>query len=316
MNKTEYNEAHKLYVAALPSSKKSAHTVKSYDLALRKFGEYLNSVEQNGDILPINVVGFRTALYNTGIKSNTVKQYLINLHAFFEWAIRMKKIKENPVQLEEIPKQELITYDLLSLPQIQAALTVTPKGIFSKTACRNRAIIVLLLQSGVRNAELRSLKPSDLDFERCTITVSHGKGDKRREVAFPALSRQLVKEYIESGVRPAHLTDDDWLFGTDADERGHSTNGRVWHRFSSNGLLSMARRYIARCTGKENGVKVHSLRHAATALWDDLGVPIRTVQQALGHASVSLTEKTYTYVLRKEKNAELINNVLDGALGV
>ena len=78
----------------------------------------------------------------------------------------------------------------------------------------------------------------------------------------------------------------------------------------------MARRYIARCTGKENGVKVHSLRHAATALWDDLGVPIRTVQQALGHASVSLTEKTYTYVLRKGKNAELINNVLDGALGV
>lgn len=313
MNKQQYQKAYKQYLNSLPSMKKSINTIKAYSLALRKFEDYLNGVEHTGDISPIDVVNFRTALSNTGIKSNTIKQYLIGLHSFFESAIRMKLTEENPVQMEEIPKAEPIEYDLLNMEEIKTAIanTTPPKGMTRELFVRNRAIVILFLQAGLRNSELRSLTPADLDFEKCTITVKHGKGDKKRMIAFPATAREAVKEYLTSGVRPKHLTDKDWLFGSDCDKNGHPTYGKEWHRLSSYALLLMIRRYIGGCTGKENGVKVHALRHAFASVVAEIGVPIRTVQLALGHSSVKTTENVYARVLNRTAVAESINTALD-----
>lgn len=313
MDKQQYQTAYNQYLNSLPSMKKSINTVKAYSLALRKFEDYLNGIEHTGDISPIDVVNFRTALSNTGIKSNTIKQYLIGLHSFFESAIRMKLTEENPVQMEEIPKAEPIEYDLLNMDEIKTAIanTTPPKGMTRELFVRNRAIVILFLQAGLRNSELRSLTPADLDFEKCTITVKHGKGDKKRMIAFPSTAREAVKEYLTSGVRTKHLTDKDWLFGSDCDKHGHSTYGKEWHQLSSYTLLLMIRRYIERCTGKENGVKVHALRHAFASVVAEIGVPIRTVQLALGHSSVATTEKVYAKVLNRTAVAESINTALD-----
>ena len=313
MNKQQYQTAYNQYLNSLPSMKKSINTVKAYSLALRKFEDYLNGVEHTGDISPIDVVNFRTALANTGIKSNTIKQYLIGLHSFFESAIRMKLTEENPVQMEEIPKSEPIEYDLLNMDEIKTAIANTkpPKGMTRELFVRNRAIVILFLQAGLRNSELRSLTPADLDFEKCTITVKHGKGDKKRMIAFPATARETIKEYLTSGVRPKHLTDKDWLFGSDCDKNGHPTYGKEWHRLSSYALLLMIRRYIGGCTGKQNGVKVHALRHAFASVVAEIGVPIRTVQLALGHQSVSTTERVYAKILNRTAVAESINTALD-----
>lgn len=313
MNKHEYIKAYNQYLNSLPSMKKSINTIKAYSLALRKFEDYLNGIEHKGDISPIDIVNFRTALYNTGIKSNTVKQYLIGLHSFFESAIRMKLIKENPVQVEEIPKNEPIEYDLLNMEEIKTAIanTTPPKGMTRELFVRNRAIVILFLQAGLRNSELRSLNPADLDFEKCTITVKHGKGDKKRMIAFPSTAREAVKEYLTSGVRPKHLTDKDWLFGSDCDENGHSTYGKQWHQLSSYALLLMIRRYIERCTGKKNGVKVHALRHAYASLCDHLEVPMRDVQLSLGHQNILTTQRVYINVLQKTKSSIKINTAMD-----
>lgn len=313
MTKQEYIKAYKQYLNSLPSMKKSINTIKAYSLALRKFEYYLNGIEHTGDISPIDVVSFRTEMADTGIKSNTIKQYLIGLHSFFESAIRMKLTEENPVQMEEIPKTEPIEYDLLNMDEIKTAIANTncPKGMTRELFVRNRAIVVLFLQAGLRNSELRSLTPADLDFEKCTITVKHGKGDKKRMIAFPATSREAVKEYLNSGVRPKNLTDKNWLFGSDCDKNGHSTYGKEWHQLSSYALLLMIRRYIGGCTGKENGVKVHALRHAFASVVAEIGVPIRTVQLALGHSAISTTEKIYLNVLNRTAVAESINTALD-----
>ena len=313
MNKQEYQTAYNQYLNSLPSMKKSINTVKAYSLALRKFEDYLNGIEHTGDISPIDVVNFRTTLSNTGIKSNTIKQYLIGLHAFFESAIRMKMTPENPVQIEEIPRAEPIEYDLLSMDEIKTAIANTkpPKGMTRELFVRNRAIVILFLQAGLRNSELRSLTPADLDFEKCTITVKHGKGDKNRMIAFPATAREAVMEYLASGIRPNHLTDKDLLFGSDCDKNGHPTHGKEWHRLSSYALLLMIRHYIEGCTGKKNGVKVHALRHAFASVVAEIGVPIRTVQLALGHSNVATTERVYSHVLNRTAVADSINTALD-----
>lgn len=313
MNRTEYNNFSAQYINTLPSLKKSDLTIRSYKMVLSKFGEYLNGLNDGEQqITEITIVNFRSALYSAGVKTNSIANYLIILHGFFEWAIRMKLVNTNPVEIEEIPKQQEVEHDILSLDEIKKVLTDIPPYINRKTALRNRAIVVLLVQVGLRNAELRTLPLSALDFENGCIKIMHGKGDKQRIVAFPALSRQLVQEYLKSGVRPSNLSPDNYLFGTDADESGHSTDGKIWKAFSSMGLLTLVNRYTRLCCGHQVGV--HALRHCAASYWDNLGVKMRDIQTALGHSSIQTTERIYTHILNKSKAANLINQAFDSAL--
>lgn len=309
MNRTEYKKYAEQYINTLPSTKKSDKTILSYSIILKKFGDYLNSLEQDGEIEPITVVNFRTELYSTNVKTNTIRYDMTVLHTFFEWAKRMHLIEQNPVEREEIPKEQQIEYNLLSLDEIKTVLTELPPRINRKTALRNRAIVILLVQVGLRNSELRMLTPADLDFENKCIEVKHGKGEKRRIVAFPSLARQLVKEYLESGVRPSNLSLNDYLFGTDADENGLSTNGKIWKPISAQGLLGIVNRYTRLCCGHEVGV--HALRHAAASLWAELGVQPRLIQQALGHSSYSTTERVYLHILNNKTASNNINFALD-----
>lgn len=309
MNRTEYKKYAEQYINTLPSTKKSDKTILSYSIILKKFGDYLNSLEQDGEIEPITVVNFRTELYSTNVKTNTIRYDMTVLHTFFEWAKRMHLIEQNPVEREEIPKEQQIEYNLLSLDEIKTVLTELPPRINRKTALRNRAIVILLVQVGLRNSELRMLTPADLDFENKCIEVKHGKGEKRRIVAFPALARQLLQEYLESAVRPSNLSLNDYLFGTDADENGLSTNGKIWKPISAQGLLGIVNRYTRLCCGHEVGV--HALRHAAASLWAELGVQPRLIQQALGHSSYSTTEQVYLHILNNKTASNNINFALD-----
>ena len=309
MNRTEFEKYSSQYINTLPSTKKSVKTIESYSVVLKKFAGYLNALPYDGEIEPITVVNFRTELYSTNIKTNTIRYDMTVLHTFFAWAKRMRLTEQNPVEREEIPTEQQIEYNLLSLDEIKTVLTELPPRINRKTALRNRAIVILLVQVGLRNSELRMLTPADLDFENKCIEVKHGKGEKRRVVAFPTLARQLVREYLESTVRLSNLGSNDYLFGTDADENGLSTNGKVWKPISSQGLLGIVNRYTRLCCGHEVGV--HALRHAAASLWAELGVQPRLIQQALGHSSYSTTERVYLHILNNKTASNNINFALD-----
>lgn len=307
----EYRRAAERYLSAMPSMKKSQNTVRMYRQILNRYAAYLEA-EQISEAGPLSVVGWRVALFGAGLSSNTVRYDMTVLHGFFEWAVRMRLCDGNPVDTAEIPEQKAPEYNLLTREEIRQLLRERPRGVYRKHSERNRAIILLLLQAGMRNSELRGLRPCDLNFEQNTITVRHGKGDRSREIAFPALSQSAVRAYLASGARPAWAGDAGPLFGTDADATGHSTGGTEWHPLSSAALLGIVNRYVEHCTG-HRGVKVHALRHAAASLWDDMGIPMRTIQTVLGHASIRTTEQIYVRILDKSKAAQQVNRAFDGA---
>jgi integrase/recombinase XerD len=316
MTHAEYKKAVGQYLAALPSSNKSGHTQTAYKAVLSAFDAWMDKnadeAENGAEIGKLTVVAWRSALAEQN-STNTVHHKLVCLHRFFVWAEKMGLCTVNPVDVDEIPQKKEVEYDLLTFEEIQTLLVKTPKnGIHSKSSCRNRAIMVLLCMSGLRNSELRHLRLSDMDFENGTITVRHGKGDKSRTVAFPSLARTAVQDYLASGLRPESVGMDGLLFGTNADENGHTQKiGRTdeWHEITRQGLLGMVNRYTEKCCGHK--VNVHALRHAAASLWDHLNITPSEMQQALGHASITTTMGIYRHVLKSDKAAQSINNAFD-----
>lgn len=311
MTHAEYKKAVGQYLDALPSSNKSARTETAYKSVLNAFDlwmtEKTKTERKSLVISKLLVVEWRGDLFKQN-STNTVWHRLTCLHRFFDWCLKMGLCFENPVDTDEIPKTAPVEYDLLTFDEIKTLLSEKPKGIHEKTSCRNRAIVLLLCMSGLRNSELRHLCLSDLDFENGTITVRHGKGDKNRTVAFPSTARTAVKEYLASGVRPDSVGADGLLFGTMADETGHGRTAE-WHEITGQGLLGMVNRYTEKCCG--HAVCVHALRHAAASLWDHLNITPSEMQQALGHASITTTMGIYRHVLKSDKAAKSINAAMD-----
>lgn len=308
----KFNEIKTAYLSSLRVVTPSEHTYTKYESVLNDFGACLE--QHYGDttaneITPEMILSYQQAIHERGVSINTTVQYLTILHAFFGWCVAHKFYAEQPIDETDIPEREEIRYDLLNMDEIDQLLTNdVPSRLDRRMQARNQAIIVLLTLSGMRNGELRALRLKDLDFEDGTITITHGKGNKSRSVPFPLKARELVKLYLDSGIRPATATENDYLFGTDADEHGHSTNGAVWKPFSSQGLCRLVKCYTKNSCN--HSVKAHTLRHAAASNWDDKDISMRDIQRNLGHSSITTTEHIYVTILNNKKAALKVNDAL------
>lgn len=308
----KFNEIKTTYLSALKIITTSEHTYVKYESVLNDFTACLEQhyAEQTADeITPEMILTYQKAIRERGVSINTTIQYLTVLHAFFAWCVAHKFYTEQPIDETDIPEPEEIRYDLLNMDEINQLLTQdAPSRLDSRMQARNQAIVVLLTLSGMRNGELRALRLKDLDFDDGTITITRGKGNKSRSVPFPPKARELVKLYLESGIRPKTATQNDYLFGTDADKKGHSTNGAIWKPFSSQGLCRLVHCYTKNSCN--HSVKTHTLRHAAASNWDDKDISMRDIQRNLGHSSITTTEHIYVTILNNKKAALKVNDAL------
>lgn len=302
-----YRQAIAAFLADLKVSSKSTATYNQYAQVLGEFGDWLNGHTDNriGDateITPLMISEYKQALFARGVKNNTALHYLTMLRAFFKWAIDNKLYAEQPVTKSLLPNAEQIKHDIPTIDEIALLLSgKRPRYARHNTMQRNRAIVTLFIQSGLRVSELCNLRIKDLDFEHNIVYVDHGKGDKSRYAPFPSTAQKNVQEYIihrKIELKPRILPQDAFLFIGD-DEHKPLTRQAV---------TKLVRGYVARLTGHK-GIGAHDLRHAAASIWDNRGANIRDVQKALGHSKVETTERVYVQILNKSKAAEQISKI-------
>ena len=155
------------------------------------------------------------------------------------------------------------------------------------TGIRNRALLVVLYRAGLRIAEALALKPKDLDHDKATIRVLHGKGDKARTVAVDAGALAVIDRWIEVRTKRG-INSRAPLFCTLA--------GKPIEQAYVRALLPR----LARKANVEKRVHAHGLRHTFAAQLAAEGVPLNVIQRALGHSSAATTSRYLDHIAPQE----------------
>ncbi len=254
----------------------SPHTIRAYTKDLAELSLFLDQKPEDVDYLDIR--SFLAALHQRKLKKSSISRKLAGIRSFFKYLHREGYVKKNPAKLVSSPKVEKSLPKFLTIDEI-IALVESPKGDAFKPA-RDKAMIELLYSSGLRVSELTSLDITDLDFRESMIRVK-GKGRKERIIPVGSKAMEAIGNYIPERVSLKKKSSALFL-----NNRGNRLTQRSVRRI----LLQ-----YSRMINLKGSLSPHTLRHTfATHLLNE-GADLRSIQELLGHSSLSTTQK-YTHV--------------------
>ena len=276
----------------------SPHTVDNYRRDLLEFGESCKEVTSVEEIDSRLIRYFIYSLKNRN-KSSSVARKLSTLRTFFKFLRRDEVVDGDPVSAIATPKQEKHMPVFLSVDEVFTLLDAP--GTEDTFAFRDRAVLEFLYSTGMRVAELVSLNMKQLDFETGMVRVS-GKGNKERIVPVGNPALDALQTYFP---QRDQLTAARVKRGKKAEKEAVFLNGRGG-RLTVRSVERLVQEYAQR-VGIPSRVTPHALRHSFATHLLEMGADLRIVQELLGHASLSTTQR-YTHL-----NMDYLAEVYDRA---
>ncbi len=209
--------------------------------------------------------------------------YLNAIRAMFKWLTKQNYILYNPASDLELPRAtKRLPKHILTASDAESILN--QPDIKTNNGIRDRAIMEVLYSTGMRRMELTNLKTTDIDIDRGTVLIQHGKGDKDRMIPIGGRAIGWVEKYL-SEVRPGLVIglSENYLF---LNKHGEQL-GESW-------LSRIVKGYIDKANINKTG-SCHLFRHTMATLMLENGADIRYIQAMLGHAKLDTTQ-IYTQV--------------------
>lgn len=224
--------------------------------------------------------------------------------SFFKWMAKQRYMLYNPASEIELPKApRRLPIEGFTLAELEQVLACPNVG--TDLGMRNRAILELLVSTGIRRTEVVNLDLYDLDTEHGTVTVRLGKGGKDRVVPVGDRALAWILRYLED-VRPRMtLHADEWaLFLSNHGERlKSSTLGvRVKRIIDASGV----RKRVGAC---------HLFRHTMATMMLEGGADIRYIQEMLGHAQLETTQLYTRVSIERLKQVHTASHPMAGLRG-
>ncbi len=286
----------------------SAHTVRAYQQDLAQFCGFLagsggRPAAEEPDapsltqrllaVRPADVRAYLVALRGSEYSKSTVARKLAALRSLYKFLARGGRISASPVVPIRTPKQDRRLPKCLDESQV-AALLEAPLAALRRRgpdrpvtaaermlAARDRAILETIYSAGLRISELTGLNLEDLDSPGGTLHV-RGKGKKERLVPLGSVAAEAIEEYLRL------------RGGADGDGPVALFVNRRLGRLSGRSVRRMLTKYI-RQAQLPAGVTPHTLRHSFATHLLNRGADLRSVQELLGHKSISTTQ-IYTHL--------------------
>lgn len=268
-------------------------TIEAYSKDVSDFSEFLRNTGDS-ELLLVSTADARVYLgflTDQEYSRNSISRKISSLRSFYQFLLNNGVVKENPFSYLNIRKQGLDLPSFLYEEEMKELFEAT-KG--SKPLdFRNTALLELLYGTGIRVNECVNIYIEDIDFEMSLLFVK-GKGNKQRYVPFGHFAAESIKEYLKEGRRPVmnhHQKEHDYLF---INHHGDP--------LTAGGVQYILKELIKKTSLTAN-LHPHMIRHSfATHLLDN-GADMRTVQELLGHASLSSTQ-IYTHVTKEHLQAD------------
>lgn len=264
---------------------RSPHTVAAYVRDVADFYDFLAETRKVTRLEDVGRNDLRAFLFSLRGRNQNVSlaRKLSGLRTFFRYLVREGRLAANPAMAVEAPRFPKKQARFLNVDEVFALVDRPDRT--DPVALRDRAALELAYSSGLRVGELVGLDLDDLDFKEGQVRVM-GKGGKERIVPVGRKAIEAVKDYL--AVRSS-------LGGA---ERAAASAalflGRQGGRLSDRVFRRQVDKYVQQLS-LETGISPHALRHTFATHMLESGADIRSIQELLGHASLSTTQK-YTHL--------------------
>ena len=254
----------------------SNNTLQSYSRDIHQFENYLSQNHINYvkvDNKKINE--YLKHLQNLKKKTSTISRNLASIRSFYQYLIRVKKIKHDPTENIQSPKVEKRVPSVLTAEEVEKLLS-QPKDVDLK-GTRDKAMLEVAYATGMRVTEIISLNVEDVNLEEGFISCK--AENKQRNIPLGSISIAALKEYIEEA-RPIMIKDENEtsLFV--------NVNGK---RLTRQGFWKIVKFYKEQAHIQKD-ITPHILRHSfATHLLQN-GADLKAIQTMLGHYDISSTQ--------------------------
>jgi site-specific recombinase XerD len=277
-----WEEALAAYDRDLRARGSAERTRRAYSVDLGGFAEWAGEMGLGpGEVRHRDVRRFGAGLSDAGAAPATVARKLAAIRGLYGYLVRTERAGSNPAELVSSPKRSEKLPTVLSTEQMRTLLERIPTR--TPLELRDRAMLELAYSCGLRCEEIVNLDQGSLDFETEQLRVL-GKGQKERLLPVGEPAQRALRRYLDKGRRAlAGDPREQALFLSKSGRR--LSNSDVTRRL---GLWTREAALAA-------GVSPHALRHSFATHLLEGGADLRTIQELLGHASISTTQ-VYTRV--------------------
>jgi integrase/recombinase XerD len=279
---SDIDEAIHTYLLAIEIEGKSPRTIASYANSLQDFrrvGRRLGHPASPREYTVAHVYEFLGALRERGAAPGYQHRRHREVKTCFSWLKRMDMVDENVFARVPLVRRPMVIRPPFSPEQITALLQTLDRSRL--TGCRNEALLLFLLDTGVRASELIGINLDDVDWNERRVLIRHGKGAKERVVGISERTSDALRTYVDAFRSPAPGR----LFLT---SKGEAMRGA--------GTLEVLLRRIGERAGVPK-VYPHRFRHTFATWAIESGAREIDVQLLLGHSDLTMTQhyaRTYT----------------------
>jgi integrase/recombinase XerC len=264
----------------------SAHTLRAYEREIAAFVEFAGAemeLRHPRGVTPATVRAYLAQLHSRRLAKVSVQRALAALRTYMRFLGREGVVESNPARAVPTPRAPKPLPEVVGAPQLAELLEALPATSVGR---RDRAALELLYAAGLRVSELVGLDLDDVDLSRRLVRVI-GKGNKERVVPFGTKAEMAIRSYLPDRAAWRHQ-------GRVADgeepllvnQRGGRLSDRSLRR-----ILNDAVHHVALV----HRLHPHALRHAFATHLLEAGMDLRAIQELLGHASLSTTQR-YTHL--------------------
>ena len=293
---TTFEAALDAFLSAQDAAGHSKVSKDDYRRVVSLFLRYMSDTHQYAcvqDITERDMLEWMAYLRNTDNKlgrpysSRSIRTYCVDVFAFFNWLFKHRYLETNPVELLDAPKVErplIRVFTEEELQRLDAACDRAPHGKSltpderKALAARDRAMLWLLLSTGIRLSELCGLRFRDIDWKQGMVYV-FGKGAKERKVPFGGVARQHLNTYLVYWRGEPNDAENEYVF-----------LGAFGHPITRFAVKKMFERLNKSAGISDKRVSAHTCRHWFAVNAIKRGMPTAALRDMLGHESWSMME--------------------------